>query len=129
MVNIILLHQSKCHSNEYKCKYIEIFPFSKKYVDEYINNFLERINFLIESAFVGLDYQKNCDLTVLLAEHYYNYKNNPIFSYSMVQTILTFNTKSMSINQILILLTALTKYINKYDNKYEIIDKKKHKKK
>ena len=53
----------------------------KKYVDEYINNFLERINFLIESAFVGLDYQKNYDLTVLLAEHYYNYKNNPILSY------------------------------------------------
>ena len=30
MVNIILLHQSKCHSNECKCKYIEIFPYGKK---------------------------------------------------------------------------------------------------
>jgi len=120
MVNIILLHQSKCHSSECKCKYIQIFPHGKKYVDEYINNFLERINFLLESIFVELDYQKNYDLTVLLAEHFYNYKNNPILSYSMIQTILTFNTKTLSINQILILFTALTKYINKYDNKYEI---------
>ena len=120
MVNIILLHQSKCHNSECKCKYIQIFPHGKKYIDEYINNFLERINFLLESIFVELDYQKNFDLTVLLAEHYYNYKNNPILSYSMVQTILTFNTKSLSINQILILFTALTKYVNKYENKYEI---------
>ena len=120
MVNVILLHLSKCHSSECKCKYIEIFPHGKKYIDEYINNFLERINFLLESIFVELDYQKNYDLTVLLAEHYYNYKNNPILSYSMIQTILTFNTKSLSINQILILFTALTKYVNKYDNKYEI---------
>ena len=120
MINIILMHQSKCHNSECKCKYVQIFPHGKKYVDEYIKNFLERINFLLESIFVELDYQKNYDLTVLLAEHYYNYKNNPILSYSMVQTILTFNTKSLSINQILILFTALTKYINKYDNKYEI---------
>ena len=124
IVNIILLHQSKCHNNLCKCKYIEIFPHGKKYVDEYINNFLERINFLLESIFVGLDYQKNFDLTVLLAEHYYNYQNNPILSYSMVQTILTFNTKSLSINQILILFTALSKYINKYDNKYGITSTK-----
>jgi len=120
MVNIILLHQSKCHNSECKCKYIQIFPHGKKYVNEYINNFLERINFLLESIFVELDYQKNFDLTVLLAEHYFNYKHNPILSYSMVQTILTFNTKSLSINQILILFTALTKYVDKYDNKYEI---------
>ena len=120
MVNIILLHQSKCHNSECKCKYIQIFPHGKKYVDEYINNFLERINFLLESIFVEIDYQKNYELTILLAEHFYNYKNNPILSYSMIQTILTYNTKSLSINQILILFTALTKYINKYDNKYEI---------
>ena len=120
MVNIILLHLSKCHNSECKCKYIQIFPYGKKYVDEYINNFLERINFLLESIFVELDYQKNYDLTVLLAEHFYNYKNNPILSYSMVQTILAFNAKSLPLNQILILFTALTKYINKYDNKYEI---------
>ena len=120
MVNIILLHLSKCHNSECKCKYIQIFPHGKKYVDEYINNFLERINFLLESIFVELDYQKNYDLTILLAEHFYNYKHNPILSYSMIQTILTFNTKSLSINQILILFTALTKYVDKYDNKYEI---------
>ena len=118
IVNIILLHQSKCHNSECKCKYIEIFPHGKKYLDEYINNFLERINLLLESIFVELDYQKYYDLAVLLSEHFNNYKNNPILSYSMVQTILTFNTKSLSINQILILFTALTKYINKYNNKF-----------
>ena len=86
LINIILTHRSKCNNMECKCKYIHIFPYGKKYIDDYINNFLDRINFLLESIFVELDYQKNYELTLLLAEHYYNYKNNPILSYSMIQT-------------------------------------------
>ena len=116
MINIILLHYEKCHNKECKCKYIQVFPQGKKYIEKYINNFLERINFILESIFVELDYQKNYNLTLLLAEHYYNCKNNPLLSYSMIQTILHFHTKSLSINEILILFTALSKYINKCDN-------------
>jgi hypothetical protein len=116
MVNIILLHQSRCHNSECKCKYIQIFPHGKKYVDEYINNFLERINFLLESIFVELDYQKNYDLTLLLAEHYNNCRDNPFLSYSMIQTILYFHIKALSLNEILILYTALSKYITQCNN-------------
>ena len=119
LVDVILLHQSKCHHVECKCKYIEIFPYGKKYIDEYIKNLLERINFLFESTFVELDYLKNYDLVLLLSEHYYNYKNNPIFSYSMIQTVLLFNIKSLNINQILILYSALYKYIVKCNDIYE----------
>ena len=129
MINIILIHQSKCHNVDCKCKYIQIFPYGKKYSNEYINNFLERINFLLESIFVELDYQKNYELTLLLAEHYYNYKNNPILSYSMVQTILNFNSKSLNNNQMIILFTTLNKYISNYNNKYGYNRGKKKKKK
>ena len=119
IIKIILLHQSKCHNLECKCKYIQIFPYGKQYINEYINNFLDRINFLLESIFVELDYQKYYELTLLIAEHYYNYKNNPILAYSMIQTILFFNIKSLNTNQILILFTALNKYIAKCNDKFD----------
>ena len=93
MINIILTHQSKCNNIVCKCKYMQIFPSENKYSKDYLNNILEGINMLLESIFVQLDYQKNYKLTLLLAEHYYNFKNNPILSYSMIQTILFFNTK------------------------------------
>ena len=50
LVNIILLHQSKCNHAECKCKYIEIFPYGEEYVNEYIINFLKNIEFLLEST-------------------------------------------------------------------------------
>ena len=112
LVNIILLHKSKCHDIECKCKYIEIFPSGKKYFDDYIKHFLYRINYLIESIFVELDYQKNYQLALFLSEHYYNYKNNPILSYSMIQTIIQFNIKSLNISELLNLYTVLGKYIS-----------------
>ena len=120
MINIILTHQSKCNNMECKCKYIQIFPYGKKYINEYIKNFLDRINFLVESIFVELDYQKNYELTLLLAEHYYNYKNNPILSYSMIQTILNFNIKALNTYQMVILYTTLTKYASRCNNAFEI---------
>ena len=108
-----MLHKSKCHNIECKCKYIEIFPYGKKYSNEYIKNFLDRINYLLESIFVEIDYQKNYKLALILSEHYYNYKNNPILSYSIIQTIIQFNIKSLNISQILNLYTVLAKYISK----------------
>ena len=116
IINVILLHQSKCHNNECKCRYINIFPKGKKYTKIYINNFMERINFILESIFVKIDYLKNYELTLLLAEHFYNYNNNPILSYSIIQTILYFHTESLQIDQVLILFTALHKYIDKCNN-------------
>ena len=121
LVNIILLHQSKCNHAECKCKYIEIFPYGEEYVNDYIINFLKNIEFLLESTFVELEYLQNYDLTLLLSEHYYNHKNNPILAFSMIQTLLQFNIKSLNINQILILYTALNKYKEKCNNINEII--------
>ena len=126
MVNIILIHLSKCNSIECKCKYIQIFPYGKKYSKDYINYFLERINLLVETIFVDLDYTKNYELTLLLAEHYYNFKDNPIISYSMIKTMLYFNTKLLNISQSLILLTTLTKYIEKCNNKNSVIIEEKN---
>ena len=126
MINIILIHQEKCTNIACKCKFMQIFPYGKKYSKNYINNFLEGINMLLESIFVELDYQKNDKLTLLLAEHYCNFKDNPILSYSMIQTILYFYTKVLNINQLFILLTAFTKYIAKCNDKYKIIQENKN---
>jgi hypothetical protein len=114
IINIILLHYEKCQNKECKCKYIQIFPQGKS--DQYINNVLDRINYLLESIFVEVDYQKNYDLTLLLAEHYNNCRDNPFLSYSMIQTILYFHIKTLSLNEILIFYTALYKYITQCNN-------------
>ena len=121
MINIILIHQTKCNNIVCKCKYMQIFPYGKKYSKDYIYKFLEGINMLIESIFVELDYPKNYKLTLLLAEHYFNFKDNPILSYTMILTILHFYTKCLDINQLFLLLTAYSKYIEKCNDKYKII--------
>ena len=121
IINIILIHQTNCKNIECKCKYMQIFPFGKKYSQNYINKFLEGINLLIESIFVELDYQNNYKLTLLLGEHYCNFRDNPILSYSMIQTILYFYTKLLNINQLFILLTVYTKYISKCNDKFKKI--------
>ena len=121
IVNIILIHQSKCNNFVCKCKYIQIFPYGKKYSKDYVNNFLERINLLFETIFVDLDYQNNYRITLLLAEHYCNFKDSPILSYSMIQTTLSFYSKLLNMNQLFLLLTASIKYISKCNDKYKII--------
>ena len=121
MINIILIHQSKCNNNVCKCRYMQIFPYGRKYSKDYINNFLEEINMLLESIFVELDYQNNYKLTLILAEHYYNFKDSPILSYSMTLTILCFYTKLLNINQLFLLLIASAKYIEKCNDKSKII--------
>ena len=116
IVNVIVLHKSKCNKNDCKCKYIRMFPRGKKYSKKYIQSFLERIFFLFESTFVEVDYLNNYELALIMAEHYYYYKKNPVFAYSMLQTTLFFHTKSLEMNQILVLFSGLHKYINKCNN-------------
>ena len=110
LLNILFLHQQNCISIECKCKLLQLVPYGNNYDKNFVNNLTERISFLIESSFVQLDYTRDFHLSVLLSEHYFHSKNNPIMSYSIIQTFLISNQKKLSIKQQIILYELADKY-------------------
>ena len=110
LLNILFLHQQNCSSLECKCKLLQLVPYGESYDKNFVANLTKRISFLIESSFVQLDYTNNYHLSVLLTEHYFHSKNNPIMSYSIIQTILNSNQKKLSIKQQILLYELAEKY-------------------
>ena len=110
LLNILFLHQQNCVSLECKCKLLQLVPYGSNYDKNFVVNLTERISFLIESSFVQLDYSNDYHLSVLLSEHYYHSKNNPIMSFSIIQTILNTSQKKLTIRQQLLLYELAEKY-------------------
>ena len=111
LLNIIFLHQAECQQMNCKCKIIQIIPYGENYEKNFIPNLIERSSFLVESAFVQIDYSKDYDLTLLLCEHYCYFKDNPIMAYSMVQTLLHFNYEKLKMSELIQLYEVADKYI------------------
>ena len=111
LLNIIFLHQAECQQMNCKCKIIQIIPYGENYEKNFIPNLIERSSFLVESAFVQIDYSRDYDLTLLLCEHYCYFKDNPIMAYSMVQTLLHFNYQNLSMGNLIQLYEVADKYI------------------
>ena len=111
LLNIIFLHQAECQQMNCKCKIIQIIPYGENYEKNFIPNLIERSSFLVESAFVQIDYSRDYDLTLLLCEHYCYFKDNPIMAYSMVQTLLHFNYEKLKMGQLIQLYEVADKYI------------------
>ena len=111
LLNIIFLHQAECHQMNCKCKIIQIIPYGENYEKNFIPNLIERSSFLVESAFVQIDYSNDYDLTLLLCEHYCYFKDNPIMAYSMVQTLLHFNYQKLTMMELIQLYEVADKYI------------------
>ena len=111
LFNLVFLHQAECQQMNCKCKLIQMIPYGENYEKNFIPNLIERFSFLIESAFVQIDYSNDYDLTLLLCEHYCYFKNNPIMAYSMVQTLLHFNCDKLGLSQLIQLYEVADKYI------------------
>ena len=112
LLNILFLHQQNCSSMECKCKLLQLIPYGVNYDKNFIINLIERISFLIETSFVQLDYSRNYDLSILLSEHYFHSKHNPIMAYSIIQTLLNSERKKIKIKQEKILYELADKYNN-----------------
>ena len=111
LLNIVFLHQSECQQMNCKCKLIQMIPYGENYEKNFIPNLIERFSFLVESAFVQIDYSNDYDLTLLLCEHYCYFKDNPIMAYSMVQTLLHFNCDKLGLSELIQLYEVADKYI------------------
>ena len=111
LLNHIFQHQNNCTLNNCKCKLIQIIPHGDEYDKNYSQNLLDRISFLIESSFVKLDFSQNYELCLILSEHYFYIRDNPIMAYSFIQTLLIYNLDNLSITQFLNCYDVLRKYI------------------
>ena len=111
LLNHIFQHQNKCSLNNCKCKLIQIIPHGTQYDKNYTNNLLDRISFLIESTFIKLDFSENCKLSLILSEHFFFFRNNPVMAYSFIQTLLIYNLNNLSISQFLNCYEVCQKYI------------------
>lgn len=111
-LSIIYDHQLKCYNEKCKCQLIQIFHFNTRSNSrEFIRLLMSRIGFLIETAFVQIDYSSNFDLTVFLSEYFFKLKSNPIMAYSIIQTFMHSNIKTMSLDKTVIAYSLLQKYI------------------
>ena len=128
LLNFIFQHQNNCSLSNCKCKLIQIIPHGPEYDKNYSQNILNRISFLIESSFIKLNFSENCDLCLILSEHFYYFKENPIMAYSLIQTLLLYNLDNLSISQILNCYEVSQKYIESmtnYNYRIKMLQKKK----
>ena len=129
LLNSIFKHQNKCTSSVCKCKLIQIIPHGKQYDENFTRNLIDRIGFLIESSFIQLDFSENCELALILSEHFFFFRDNPIMAYSFAQTLLIYNMDNFSIRNFLDSYEVSQKYIEAMtDLKYRIKTMRKNKK-
>ena len=116
LLNSIFKHQNNCSSSNCKCKLIQIIPHGRQYEENFTKNLLDRISFLIESSFIQLDFSDNCQLTLILSEHFFFFRNNPIMAYSFIQTLLLYKMDNFSIENFLNCYEVCQKYIEAMTN-------------
>ena len=116
LLNSIFQHQNKCSSSNCKCKLIQIIPHGKQYDESFTQNLLDRISFLIESSFIQLDFSENCELALILSEHFFFFRDNSIMAFSFIQTLLTYNMDNFCIQNFLDCYEVCQKYIEEMTN-------------
>ena len=121
LLNHIFQHQNNCSLSNCKCKLIQIIPHGREYDKNYSENLIDRISFLIESTFIKMDFSENCELCLILSEHFFFFRDNPVMAYSFIQTLLIYNLNNLTISQLLNCYEVVQKYIEAMINiKYRL---------
>ena len=110
--DFIIEHQKQCTNYNCGCKILKI-KHNIKNGDKIslLEDLMKKLNYYIESILINYNYQKNFELSILLSEHFFLYKNNPIMSYSILQTLLHHSYKNLSRNELIIIYELMNKYI------------------
>lgn len=116
LIDCILNHIDKCKNEICKCKLINLIPlrslsFKKK---EFIACLLKRIGFCIETSIIKLDYTSNYYITVILAEYFYLFKQNPLMSFSILDTYYnSYHNHPISTSKNILLCFLFNRYASK----------------
>ena len=117
LIKLINGHINKCNKAICNCKIFNnlMLNGNNKANNEEIKNkisrFLIEINYLFESIFVEIDFYKDYDLTILLAEHFCHLKENPIMALSIINTFILKQRNKFSKIQLISLYELCQKYI------------------
>ena len=108
----LIEHKKQCSNNNCGCKIIKT-EYNIKKGDKIglLEDLKKKLNYYIESILIHYNYQNNLKLSILLSEHFFLYKNNPIMSYSILQTLLQYNYKSLNKNELITIYELMNKYI------------------
>ena len=109
--NYLIDHKKQCSNYHCGCKIISTKNSNKDDNMAFIEELLQKLNYYIESILVHYNFQNNYELSVLLSEHFYIYKNNPIMSYSILQTFLHYNYDTLNSSKLCIIYELMSKYI------------------
>ena len=105
-------HKKQCINYNCGCKLIKIKNNIKEGQANFIDEIINKLNYFIETILIFYNYQNNFGLSLLLAEHFLIFKNNPIMSYSILQTLIHYNYRNLNKKQLIIIYEAMNKYIN-----------------
>ena len=118
LIQFLNKHINKCQKSICNCKLFAVFLNNGKKVKltiEEINKFIPELliilNYLFECAFIDYDYYNNYNMCILLAEHYCHCKNNPIMSFSLINTFILRHRNKLSKFEIVNLYELSQKYI------------------
>ena len=120
LINILSNHINKCNKTICNCKLFEAFINKSKNNNIKINNarlknylpeLLTIFTYLFEYSFIDYDFYKNCDLSILLAEHFCHLKNNPTMAFSVITTFLLKQRNNINKMQLVSLYELSQKYI------------------
>ena len=120
MIKYLYEHQQFCFNKNCGCKIIKIASSNENDIMKNKEYFFQQIYYFLETILIKFNFISNFDIAYLISEHYFRNKKNAIIAYSLLQTILHNNYKSLSNRQLFIIYESLNKYIN-YTQKQKII--------
>ena len=108
----LIKHKKQCLNFSCGCKIIQISNKTKNLGNiDFVDNYFNKINYYIESILIHNNSQNNYEMSLLLSEHFFLFKNNPVMSYSILQTLLHFSYKKLNKNQLIFTYEYMNKYI------------------
>ena len=108
----IIDHQKQCSNVNCACKIIKLKAnINKGDKAVFTEDLLKKLNYYIETILINFNFQYNFELSILLSEHFYLYKNNPIMSYSILQTLIHYNYRNLSKKELITIYELMNKYI------------------
>ena len=112
IVDYLNKHKKLCINQNCGCRIIKINNEIKIDKNNIFDNLVSKINYYIESILIFYNYQNNFELSILLSEHFIIFKNNPIMSYSILQTLIHYNYKNLKKIQLITIYETMNNYIN-----------------
>ena len=116
LINFLNVHIKKCKKVDCNCNLLNLFlnnnnSMSNENEDNTISNLISILNYLYESIFIEYDYYNKYDLSILLAEHFCNLRDNPIMAFSLVMSLIIRQRNNFPMFQMVTLYELCQKYI------------------